>query len=403
MLVLLSFKFLGLAGATAAALAITEGTARQIAFLAANLIFVWGLLLGPVGATSTILFALLGYGLVRLNLAYGKHAFLWSLGGLMLLFVYMRDYAFLGWVLPEPARMSFLATAGLSFLFFKVVHVMIEAHSGTLERFSFLDYMNYGLNFTAFTMGPIQRYQDFDAQWYGRERKVPLEFEAHLDAVLRILVGLFKAYVLAKLMVPLTLMGDPNILLASAPALLVSTYAFYFYLYFNFAGYCDVVIGIGGLLGVQPPENFDRPFLARNISDFWSRFHRSLTSWLTDYVFSPTYKWALGQRRWKISPLLAMNGALLLTMLVSGLWHGTTLSFFLFGLAHGLYFVVFRTWEAVLAKRMGKRGLRAFRQREWVRAVGIALTFHAVALSLVFFRLDAQTAFRFFGRLLGLN
>ena len=156
------------------------------------------------------------------------------------------------------------------------------------------------------------------------------------------------------------------------------------------------------MLGIRPPENFDKPFLARNISEFWLRFHQSLTNWLTNYVFSPTYKWALTKRWLGSHPLLAMNIALLLTMVVSGLWHGTTLSFLLFGLAHGLYFVIYRTWDALITKRFGKEQVRKWRSRWIVQLAGILITFNAVAFSLVFFRLDASTALRLFGRLGGL-
>lgn len=401
MISLLSAEFLLLALTAAALVTVLRGTVRQLAFLIANLIFVWGLLLGPIGTISTFVFALVGYLLIRLIQNSSTRAFVLGLGGFVLLFVYMRNYDFLGWMLPDQARTSLLATAGLSFLFFKVVHVMIEARSGTLGQLTFLNYLNYGFNFTAFMMGPIQRYQDFDAQWYGRTSKVPLTFEAHLDSVLRILIGLVKAYVLAEFFAPFALEPGTDVQTAHLLVLLVRIYGFYLYLYLNFAGYCDIVIGIGGLLGVQPPENFDHPYLARNISDFWQRFHRSLTQWLTDYVFSPSYKWALTQDRWHISPLMAMNGALLLTMLVSGLWHGTTLSFFLFGLCHGLYFVVFRTWEALMTKKLGKKKLQALRKRWWVWAISVFITFNAVAFSLVFFRLGAGEALVLFSRFLG--
>ena len=399
---LLSTEFLALALVTAVLLAVLRGPARHVAFLVANLVFLWGLLLGPTGTLTTIAFAALGYVLIKLIQRYPDRLFAVLLSGYVVLFVYMQNYDFLGWMLPEGARTNLLATVGLSFLFFKIVHVMIEARSNTLGSVSLMGYLNYGFNFTTFMMGPIQRYQDFDAQWTGRELKTPVSFEGHLDAVLRILVGLVKAYVLARMIEQFAIDAGTVAAAESLPSLLLQIYAFYFFLYLNFAGYCDVVIGVGMLLGVRPPENFDKPFLARDISDFWMRFHRSLTSWLTDYVFSPAYKWALSRPAGGSRPLLAMNGALLLTMLVSGVWHGTTLSFALFGLAHGLYFVAFRTWEALLTKRMGKKALRAWRRRPLVHAAAVFITFHAVALSLVFFRLDADHAFRVFARLFGL-
>ena len=290
---LMSPSFLGLSVATALLLAILRDVTRQLAFLAANVIFIWSLLLGPNGAISTIIFCLLGFALTHLIIWRPRWSFPIGLTGFVILFIYMRDYEFLHWALPESMLTNILSTVGLSFLFFKIVHVMIEARSSTLGSLEFFTYLNYCLNFTTFMMGPIQRYQDYFAQWHGQKQAIPLTFEAHLDAVLRILVGLVKAYVLAALIEPYTMSPSLNISELPLISLLLSIYAFYLYLYFNFAGYCDVVIGVGSLLGIRPPENFNKPFLARNISDFWLRMHRSLTLWLTDYVFSPIYKRSL--------------------------------------------------------------------------------------------------------------
>ena len=129
----------------------------------------------------------------------------------------------------------------------------------------------------------------------------------------------------------------------------------------------------------------------------------SLTNWLTNYVFSPVYKWALTQRWFASRPLLAMNAALVLTMVISGLWHGTSMNFLLFGLIHGCYFVIFRTWDALLIRRFGKQRVRAWGGRWGVQLIGMLLTFNAVAFSLVFFRLYTRTALRLFARLTGIQ
>lgn len=89
-------------------------------------------------------------------------------------------------------------------------------------------------------------------------------------------------------------------------------------------------------------------------------------------------------------------------MVISGLWHGTTLNFLLFGLTHGFYFIVFRTWDSVITKRFGKQRVRQWRARWFVQLLGIVITFNAVAFSLVFFRLDAGQALRLLARLIGL-
>jgi D-alanyl-lipoteichoic acid acyltransferase DltB (MBOAT superfamily) len=398
----MSPEFLVLALAAALLLAVLSGLPRQAAFLAANILFVWALLLGFNGTLSTIAFCLLGYLLTLLILRQPRWGFVASLVAYALLFIYMRNYDFLHWVLPQGLLAHTLATVGLSFLFFKIVHVMIEARSGTLGRLEFPTYLNYCLNFTTFMMGPIQRYQDFYRQLHRQEEAIPLKLETHIDALLRILIGFLKAYVVADFLAQYALAANPDLLGQSVGVLMLRIYAFYFFLYFNFAGYCDVVIGVGSLIGVRPPENFDKPFLARNISDFWLRFHQTLTSWLTNYVFSPVYKWTLTKRWFASHPLLAVNIALLLTMVISGLWHGTTLNFLLFGVAHGSFFIVFRTWDSLITNRFGKQRVREWRSRWLVQLLGILITFHAVALSLVFFRLDAGQALRLYARLVGL-
>ena len=166
-----------------------SGVTRHLVFLGVNLLFLSRLQLGMEGILSTIAFCLLGYLLVRLIVwqpRWGLHA---SLIIYISLFIYMRNYEFLGWVLPREALSSTLRTIGLSFLLFKVVHVMIEARSKTLGRCGFFTYLSYSLNYLTFMMGPIQRYQDFRQQWYGRREAIPLSLEAHLDAVIRILIG----------------------------------------------------------------------------------------------------------------------------------------------------------------------------------------------------------------------
>ncbi|HEU4632230.1 MAG TPA: MBOAT family O-acyltransferase [Gemmatimonadaceae bacterium] len=384
---LLSPAFLVLAVAAVVLLSGLRGLPRQLAFLAINLAFVWRLFLGTAGTVSTLLFAVLGYGLVQLGMRRGRAGLVGGLTLLVLLFVYMRHYELLDLFVPESLLVGVLATVGLSFLFFKIVHVVIDGYSGTLGPLDPLTYLNYCLNFTTFLMGPIQRYQDYREQWSGERLAIPLTFEAHLDAVLRMLFGFVKVYLLAGVFEAHALRPETDLLALSAGELLLQAYAFWFFLYLNFSGYCDIVIGLGSLFGVRPPENFDRPFLARNISDFWLRQHRSLTLWLTDYVFAPLYKRLLADHWLARHKLLAANAAIVVTMSVSGLWHGTTLGFLLFGLVHGLWFVIYRSWDTLLLHRLGRAGVLRLRRHPLAHAGGILLTFHATAAAFVFFQL----------------
>lgn len=371
-------------------LVLLHGLKRQAVFLVLNISFIWFFVLGPVGTMSTVTFCLAGYALVRMHQEWPRLKISYTLPLLVGVFLYMRNYEILHWILPPSVLTSMLGTIGLSFLFFRIIHVMVDAKGGMIEKLDFLTYVNYCLNFTTFVMGPIQRYQDYYDQWSGSKKAIEQTFEAHLDAVLRILFGLVKAYLLAQLFYTYALKPDTYISDLHPATLLFQMYCFFFYLYLNFSGYCDVVIGVGSLFGVRPPENFNLPFIAQNISDFWLRQHRSLTLWLTDYVFSPAYKWGLGNPVISAHPLAAGNIAILLTMLVSGIWHGTTIGFLFFGILHGIYLAIYHTWDHLLAGYLGKKRALQLRKNWLARAIGIILTFNAASLAFIFFQLDTQ-------------
>lgn len=397
----MSAAFLLLSLAAVLLLTSLRGLPRQLAFLAINSVFLVVLLLGPLGAAAILMFSLLGYALSRALLAGRVTGLALPVGGLTLLFIYMQQYTFLQLLLPDLLLSRIFAVVGLSFLFFKIVHVMIEAQSGTLGRLDLFTYLNYCFNFTTYLMGPIQRYPDYRQQWSGETRAIPITFEAHLDAVLRILRGLVKAYAIAPWILPHTMAVRHEVSGMHWLEMVITVYLFYPYLYLNFSGYCDVAIGIGSLFGVRPPENFDRPFRSRNISDFWLRMHRSLTLWLTDYVFNPLYKWTLQSRWGRGRTLVCLNFSLMTTMLVSGLWHGTTYAFLLFGILHGVYQVIYRTWDTLLMRRLGRKRLRELRKQRWAHALGVFVTGNAAAVAYIFFCLDAREGLRVLARLVG--
>ncbi len=382
-------------------LTLLRGRQRQAVFLVLNVSFIWFFVLGTVGTLSTIIFCLAGYALVRMHQEWEWLKISHTLPLLVGIFLYMRNYEILHWMLPSSVLTSMLSTVGLSFLFFRIIHVMVDAKGRMLGKLDFLTYVNYCLNFTTFVMGPIMRYQDYYDQWNGSKKAIELSFEAHLDAVIRILFGLVKAYLLAQLFYTYALKPDTYVTDLHPAMLMLQMYCFFFYLYLNFSGYCDVVIGIGSLLGVRPPENFNMPFIAQNISDFWLRQHRSLTLWLTDYVFSPAYKWGLGNTVLSAHPLAAGNMAILLTMLVSGIWHGTTVGFLFFGLVHGIFLAIYHTWDHLLTGYLGKKRAIQLRRNWLARAVGIILTFNAASFAFIFFQLDTQHLLGSLNRLVG--
>ena len=393
-----SWQFLLLATCAILLVPVARGWLRTAVFLAINLTFIWtywGVAAMPVGLT----FCLAGYAGARLVRERGTPWLVASLVVLTTAFVYLRGYTIGGPSAPAGSvSAGIIAFAGLSFLFFKMIHVVVDAASGSIEQLSLSRYLNYCLNFTTILMGPIQRYQDFSSQWMGETAERPA-FETYVDAANRMLRGFVKAFVLAPVLAPYVLRPGLPIERMGGLELLIAIYAFYIFLYLDFSGYCDIVIGVGSLMGLRPPENFRFPFLARDVSAYWLRVHRSLTTWLTDYIFTPFYRFALGARGLGQYGFVALAASLLLTMLVAGVWHGTTLNFVVFGLIHGIGLVVVRGYEQVMVRRMGRARFRHFAERPLVTALAVFLTYNFTSLAYTFFVLDVGESVRVVERL----
>lgn len=224
------------------------------------------------------------------------------------------------------------ATISLSFLTFRLVHLALDAHAGLVARPSWLAFLNYAFFAPASAAGPIQRFQEFDSQLRAPATLNPAEF---LRAIRRIILGIAKKVLVATFLSPWVLGNmepfgpHPFLVLAAACAL------YSVHLYADFSGYTDIAIGSARLFGIRLPENFNRPWLAVDLQDFWNRWHMTLTAWLRTYLFFPTMKVLVarfpgGARR--ADPAIAI----LLTFAVAGAWHGDTCGFLAFGFLHGL-------------------------------------------------------------------
>ncbi len=394
-----SWQFFLLASVAILVVPVARGWWRIGVFLALNLTFAWtywGLRDTPVALGLCVA----GYLGARLARGRNTSVLVTCVGLLTVAFVYLRGYSFAAAVfVGPPAASGALAFAGLSFMFFKIVHVVIDSAAGTIERLSFRHYLNYCLCFTTLLMGPIQRYQDFVAQWTGEVVTDPPTFERHLDAANRVVRGLVKAFALAPIVAPFILRPGLPIEQLAAGDLLLRIYAFYVYLYLDFSGYCDIVIGVGSLMGLRPPENFHFPFLARDVSAYWLRVHRSLTVWLTDYVFTPVYRLCVGHRILAGHAFAALALSLIVTMVVAGIWHGTTPNFVAFGVVHGIALAVARGYEHGMIRWMGRPAFRRFSERPAVTVVAVCLTYNFTSLAYTFFVLNLHDSVRVFARL----
>ncbi len=271
---------------------------------------------------------------------------------------------------------------GLSFFTFEFIHYAVDRYKGTTEPGRLRDYFAFILFFPTMVAGPIKRYQDFLPVLLNPSREFALDWHRGLT---RILCGLAKKFLLADLLTAFTQhLNHDDIAGASRWVLPVWLLAYSFHIYFDFSGYSDIAIGSARLFGIGVKENFNWPYLQTDIAKFWGCWHITLYRWLIDYIFIP-----LGGSR--VAPPLVYRNVLL-TMMLSGLWHGAALNFVAWGLWHGLLLSGHRLWRAWLGEPT-RPPTRAGNLASW------ALTFSLVTLGWAFFCMDLPTAFFFFHRL----
>lgn len=231
---------------------------------------------------------------------------------------------------------------GFSYFLFKAINYLYMHYLLDLPDRGPATLLHFALFPSTITSGPIQKYQEFRAQ---AAAPLPLDRALLLASGYRVTRGLFRklclAYALDGAVAAILARGELN---APWSALLVA--CLYLYFYFDFAGYSDLAIGFGGLLGFKVPENFKEPFRATSITEFWRNWHVSLGDWFRDHVFIPLGGMRLGGVR-----AAALAFAI---MFLCGLWHGLTLPFLAWGLWHGSNIFV----EGILGVRPVPRGAR---------------------------------------------
>jgi D-alanyl-lipoteichoic acid acyltransferase DltB (MBOAT superfamily) len=367
---------------------------RSLVLLGANLVFIASYIDRFSQVAPLAAFLLLSYFIIEGVRRSRSSLGLWAgLAVVIATFIVFKKFSFLGesLVLPFPYLI-----VGLSYVLFRVLHLIIDAKQGELAQpISPLHFFNYTCNFLSFTAGPIQRYQDYAKQ---KDQALALDEDKVFRAFARVIKGFVKVSVISAIFNYLfdNMSGRllDTILTPSLPlfcGMYVAAAIFYtVYLYANFAGYMDIVIGVGSLMGQELPENFNRPFLARSFLEFWSRWHMTLSDWFKTYVFNPLLK-VLATRFTspQAGPYLGVV-AFFVTFLIMGVWHGTTSVFVVYGLLMGAGASVNKLWQVVMTKRLGKKGYKALAERNAFIYLsrGLTLAYFALALSCLW--LDMQ-------------
>ncbi|HXV25101.1 MAG TPA: MBOAT family O-acyltransferase [Alphaproteobacteria bacterium] len=333
----------------------------------------------------------------RLMLAAGVAGNLVLLGYFKyLMFLTVTANATLGNPITVP---QIVLPLGISFYTFQQIAYLVDSHGGVVKERNFLSYFFFVSFFPQLIAGPIVHHAEVMPQLrrFGMLRFNLDDFSVGLTIFA---IGLAKKVVIADRVAPLA--DGPFDAAAAGVALTMieawaGALAFALQIYFDFSGYSDMAIGLARMLGIRLPLNFASPYKAASIIEFWSRWHMTLTRFLTNYIYNPLSLRAARARAEQGRVPLRRRGAAipgafaevlmvptLATMILSGFWHGAGFQFVLWGGLHGLFLVVNHGWRLMVLPRLGWTLPKSIS-----RPASVLLTFAVVVLTLVFFRADS--------------
>jgi len=384
----------------------------------ASLVFYgwWNPLYVPLLGASLVFNYLLGGFLVRRP---SRAVLVFGVAANVLLLGYFKYTGFLFGTLDSVFEFSWqiediLLPLAISFFTFQQIAYLVDAHDGEVQEHDFVNYCLFITFFPQLIAGPITHHGEMLEQFNNRTTFRPRVDFIALGATV-FLLGLFKKVAIAD---TLGQKATPIFEVAASGAIpafydaWTAALTYTLQIYFDFSGYSDMAIGLALLFGVRLPMNFNSPFKARNVIEYWSRWHMTLTRFLTAYIYNPIVlrvtraRMAAGKpqpRRGKMTlgTFLALVAyPTVFTMFVSGVWHGAGWQFVVFGLLHGFYLVVAHGWRAYKVRQ----GWKVDSDNPLHQVVAVLLTFGCVVVAMVFFRsADVPAALAVLSGMLGLS
>ena len=325
------------------------------------------------------LWLVLGYGVLQYTIAgifmlirkRGKNQFVFNLAVLLSLVPLLA-----GKFIPLYQPSYQLVFLGLSYVTFRCLDVVIGIQEDLIHSLPPIQYLTFLFFFPTISSGPVDRYQRFAEDW--KHNRTWSDFVHDLDsATHHIFTGFLYKFILAALIKTYWL--DVVSKQHSFQFTLYYMYAYSLYLFFDFAGYSAFAVGFSWMFGIHTPENFNQPFLAHNIRDFWNRWHISLSSFFRDHVYNRFVFSAL-KGRWFKNKYVASYLGFILSMGLMGLWHGVAWYYLVYGLYHGVLLIL-----TDVVERLNKRKKWWDENSLANKVISIFITFHLVCFGLLIF------------------
>ncbi len=269
---------------------------------------------------------------------------------------------------------SIFGFIGISYMTFKCIQYVMEIKDGLIKEVSASNFFYLNLFFPSLISGPIDRSRRFDDDVNKLKSKSEY-IELLTSGLQKILIGAVYKFVISQLIYPyMQNYSQGN----GIKTIVAYMYLYGFYLFFDFAGYSLMAIGTGNIFGVRLPDNFNKPFISKDIKEFWDRWHISLSYWFRDFVFSRVIRRMIRNKRIK-NKLTRASIAFVINMLIMGLWHGLSLNYIIYGLYHGMLLAFTEIYQK--KSKFHKKN----KSNVWYKFVSWGVTFNLVMLGFLIF------------------
>ncbi|MDP4084352.1 MAG: D-alanyl-lipoteichoic acid biosynthesis protein DltB [Bacillota bacterium] len=281
-------------------------------------------------------------------------------------------------LLPYFNQSNWVGFLGISYLTFKGTQLIMETRDGLIKKdISIIRLLYFILFFPTISSGPIDRFRRFDK--YMEAEITQEQYKLLLyDGINKIFRGFLYKFIIGYSINHYFIANLGFISQSSFQDHLLYMYGYSMYLFFDFAGYSNFAIGVSYIMGVKSPENFNSPFISRNIKDFWNRWHMSLSFWFRDYVYMRFIFW-ITKKKWIKNRNSISNLGYILLFLLMGVWHGLEIQYIAYGIYHALLMVLYNSFE-----RFNKKH-KWWPQNKFTHVIAIIITFHFVCFGFYIF------------------
>jgi membrane protein involved in D-alanine export len=279
---------------------------------------------------------------------------------------------------PFLFHLHLIGFLGISYLTFKGTQMIMEIRDGLIKnKIPIVQLLYFILFFPTISSGPIDRYRRFE-----KDIKTDISIDQYkvllYDGINKIFVGFLYKYIIGYSINYYFITNIGNMTNNHFLSNLYYMYGYSLYLFFDFAGYSAFAIGVSYIMGIKSPENFNKPFISRNIKDFWNRWHLSLSFWFRDYVYMRFIFWVT-KKKWIKNRNVSSNLGYVLLFLLMGFWHGLAVQYIVYGIYHAVIMVLYNTFEQFNKKR------KWWKDNKFTKVVAIIITFHFICFGFLIF------------------